>query len=256
MKNINNTIKDVQRLLDKNSPVILTGMALFGMGASVFYTYKGAQKGTRAIDASRTKPGFNPGEAPELTNQEKFLLTYKFYAPAAVAVVGTGACMVMATKIGLNRTAALGAALVVAERGSDQYRDKVKEILGENKDIKVVDAIANDQVAAMPAGYLPPPREGEQTFVDGWSGRAISSTMETVKKAINDANKEILDYSYISLTDFYESIGLDAIQESGSIGWSSEHLLDVSFTSVLKDDRAVVVMTFKKAPTATFRDGH
>jgi len=253
MKNINSTIKDVQRLLDKNSPVILTGMALFGMGASVYYTYKGTLAAQKAIEEKAATEHVDPAL---FTKADLFVTTYKFYAPAAVAVAGTSACMIMATKIGLNRTAALGAALVVAERGSDQYKEKVKEILGENKHIKVVDEVAKDQVAAMPAGYLPIPREGEQTFVDGWSGRAISSTMETIKKAINEANKEILDYSYISLTDFYERIGLDAIQESSNIGWSTDHLLDVDFTSVLKDDRAVVVMTFKKAPSATFREGH
>ena len=79
------------------------------------------------------------------TTQEKFILSWKDFAPAVVVGTGTAACMVMATKIGLTRTAALGAALVVLERNNEQYRDKVREVLGKPKDVKVIDASLNPE---------------------------------------------------------------------------------------------------------------
>lgn len=243
---IPSVLKTAQHFLDENSPVILTGMALAGLGGSVYLAAKGAFKASQKLSE----------ESPHLGNSEKFLLTYKFYAPAAALMVGTGACMVMATKIGLNRTAALGAALVVTERANDQYRDKVKEILGENKATKIQDAVAQDQVAKIPTTSLVPAREGEQTFIDGWSGRSFSSTMEGVKKCLNEFNHSLMYGDYASLTDFYDLLGLDSTTESDRIGWNSKQLLGLSFTSVLKDDKAVVYFDFATKPKHDFRDGN
>ena len=257
------TFGDIRKVLDKNSPVILTGMALVGLGASAWYTYKGTQKATVAIIEAREYTSADGVEftPDDLTNQAKFLLTYKFYIPAATAVLGTGACMIMATKIGLNRTAALGAALVVAERGNEQYRDKVKELLGENKHIKVSDEVAKDQIAAMPAGSFPPITGGEQWFVDAWSGRKFPSTMERMNRAINEVNRDMNRDGYATLSDFYNSIGLDVIQESDVIGWGvdpgkADRLLDLTYTSVLKDGQAVVSFSFNRNPMPSFQDGH
>ena len=242
--------KDVRKVLDKNSPIILTGMAVSGTFLTAYLTYKGTQKATLEIIEAE-----DPSSGPvSLTNQEKFLLTYKFYIPAAGAVIGTSGCMIMATKIGLDRTAAMAGALVIAERANDQYKDKVKEILGENKALKVSDSVASDQVEKMPSHVFGVPNAGEQLFLDAYSGRLLSTTMEKMEKAVNDFNKEMLYGSYASLSDFYSRIGLDDIQESDSIGWNKERLLELVYTTVLKDDKAVVVFAFDKRPSPGFRD--
>jgi hypothetical protein len=90
--------------------------------------------------------------------------------------------------------------------------------------------------------------------VDDWSGRAISSTREQIEKQVNDFNKMMIYGSYGSLTEFYERIGLTETTESNDIGWNKERLLELIYTTTLKDDRAVVVFTFESKPTATFRD--
>ena len=251
MKNINQTLRQVRTLLDEHSPVILTGMAIAGLGTSVYLTAKGAFKAKDAIVSREIEQGST------LTGQEKFLLTYKFYAPAAVTTIATAGCMVMATKIGLNRTAALGAALVVAERGNEQYRDKVKEILGDTKDQKVNDAVAAERIQNM--APFESPREGEQIFVDAWTGRRISTTMEKMERALNDYNKEMLHNRYMSLNELYARVGLDDIQMGNSIGWNvgkaQDKLLEFDYTTVLKDDREVVMFKFDRNPMPTFRDG-
>lgn len=256
MKNINQTVKQVRELLDQNAPVILTGMALVGLGGSVYLTAKGAFKAKETFDQHMIENPSRIADNKPLTKQEKFLLTYKFYAPAAVAVVGTGTCMVLATKIGLNRTAALGAALVVVERNNEQYRDKVKELLGDNKHLKVSDAVAADQVATM--GPFPLPREGEQTFVDLWTGRDLSTKMEKMEKAVNDFNKNLLYNGYSSLNEFYHGIDLDPIQQGDHIGWNigdgGDRFVELAYTTTLKDERAVVAFKFDRNPMPGFRD--
>lgn len=247
--NINTTLRQLHKYADDNAPVILTGMAVAGATITAIFAAQGAYKAANVIneaEALSTEPA---------STQEKFLLTYKFYAPAAATLVGTSGCMIMATKIGLNRTAAAAAALAVTERTYDQYKDKVKETLGEKKHVAVTDQLAQDQVAAMPSSAFTLTNEGEQIFLDAWSGRTISTTREKIERAVNDFNKEMIYGGYASLSDFYNRIGLDDISESDEIGWNKSELLEMVYTAVLKDDKAVCVFTFDRKPMSTFRDG-
>ena len=248
---ISSNIDDIRKMLDRNSPVILTGLAISGTLASVFLTYKGTQKSTLEIATKANHQNQFGGE--KISNQEKILMTYKNYVPAAITTVGTCTCMVVATKIGLNRTAALGAAFVIAERNGDAYKEKVKEILGENKHVKVNDAVASEHLAQAPA--LNPNiilTDGEQWFLDDWSGRIFRTNIETYKQAVNEFNYDLLNDDSRSLSDFYSKIGLDTIQESDSIGWSSDRLLTVNYTTDLKDGKACVVTTFDRNPVPQF----
>lgn len=238
-------LKNLKSILDSNSPVILTGMAVSGACLTAYLAAKGGYKASQHMG----------DKDPQMPNNEKFIETYKFYIPAAAALVGTSTCMVLATKIGLDRTAAMAGAFVVAERANDQYREKVKEILGENKHVKVTDAVASEQVKSIPT----PPNvsfgDQEQLFFDRWSGRYFPSSMEKMNRAVNDFNHEMLYGHYNSLSSFYNRIGLEETQESDDIGWNKESLLELVYTTVLKDDKAVIAYEFDRKPMPNFQDG-
>lgn len=247
---INTLIRDIKRVLDSNAPVILTGIAVSGACLTTYLSAKGAYKAANVV---REVQSLNP--TTELSNQEKFVLTYKFYAPAAVSLVGTSACMVMATKIGLDRTAAVAGAFVIAERANDQYRDKVKELLGQNKHVKVEDAVASDDVDKVVVPTTIVLDGQDQVFIDRWSGRAFPSTMEKMNRAVNDFNHDMLYGSYGSLSEFYTRIGLDDTEESDDIGWHQSRLLELVYTPTLKDEKAVVAFSFDRKPMPDFQHG-
>lgn len=241
---ISELLRKTRQFADTNSPVILTGMAVSGAFISVYLAAKGGYKASQALSE----------EAPDMSNQERFIRTYRFYIPAAGVLAGTSACMVMATKIGLDRTAAMAGALVVSERTYDQYKEKTRELLGEPKHTKVRDAIAQDQVAAAPFPSQILLSEGEQWCYDMWSGRYFRSTMEDLKQAVNKLNYELLSQDVQSLSDFYDWVGLDHTQESDNIGWRVDpgRPLEVTFTSVLKGDKACIAFQFEKHPMPGF----
>lgn len=256
--NVSGLFTKVRRLADENSPVILTGMAVSGACLSAYFAAKGAFKAHETIVTHPEVSAVDfDGEVRgrELNTQEKFLLTYKFYIPAVATLAGTSACMILATKIGLDRTAAMAGALVVSERTYDQYKDKVKETLGENKHTKIVDAVATDAVLATPT----PPglviNEGKQLCFDMWSGRYFESTIEDLKQAVNQVNHELIYGAHASLNQFYLRLGLGPIQQGEDIGWNNKHLVELDYTAVLKDNKIPCVgVTFDREPRPRFRE--
>lgn len=258
MKNLPNVVKNAQKLLDENSPVILTGVAIVGTVATAWLTFKGTKAATEAIAeeaGKRNSVRLSGGPEPEpISNQDKFLLTWKFYAPVVGTVLGSSVAMVMATRISANRTAALAGALVIAERSSDQYRDRVKEVLGQKKHIQVVDSIAAEQVQNTPPNNSTPIQQGQQWFLDTYSGRYFQSDVETIKRKEVEFNHSLLYGKHASLTEWYNLIGLEEIEMSDELGWNKDRLLEIIHTPELYKDVTVVALTFDKRPQATFRD--
>lgn len=257
--NVSEVFHKVRRLADENSPVILTGMAVSGACLSAYFAAKAGFKASGILrdvnpDGQRVSPISGEVEAYDMTAAEKFLLTYKLYIPAVATLAGTSACMVMATKIGLDRTAAMAGALVVSERTYDQYKDKVKETLGENKHTKIVDAVATDAVTATPLNTSIVVGDGEQLCYDMWSGRFFKGTMEDLKQSVNQVNHELIYGAHASLNQFYLRLGLGPIQQGEEIGWNNKHLLEVDYTAVLKDGKPCIAISFDREPRPRFRE--
>ena len=54
---------------------------------------------------------------------------------------------------------------------------------------------------------------------------------------------------YASLTDFYDEIGLPETAVSGYVGWNTDELLEVTYSSILSDDgKPVLAIDFRADP--------
>lgn len=86
------------------------------------------------------------------------------------------------------------------------------------------------------------------------SGRVFESDLNTIEKAINKVNREMTYDMYISLSDFYDELGLDHTDISDQIGWNLEDgLLEVSFDSmILGDGRPCITLEYHVAPKYDF----
>jgi hypothetical protein len=82
-----------------------------------------------------------------------------------------------------------------------------------------------------------------------YTGRYFQSSMESLKKAQNDLNYKILNSYYASLTDFYNLIGLSRTTTSDDVGWNSDEMLELRFSTIMSDDqRPCIAIDFKVAP--------
>jgi hypothetical protein len=60
--------------------------------------------------------------------------------------------------------------------------------------------------------------------------------MEKLRRANNELNSKLLKHDYATLDDFYYMLGLSPTTTSGNIGWQSDKLMDLIFSTTLSDD--------------------
>lgn len=234
---LSNIAKRAEKLIADNSPVILTAVAVTGTITTAVLASRASFKAKELFDIEEYHREYVEEVAP-MDIREKVNLSWKLYVPA----VGTGAitiaCIIGANRIGTRRAAAMAAAYSLSEKAFVEYKDKVIEKMGETKEQKVRDSIAQDRVDANPVST----REviitggGDVLCYDSITGRYFESNVETLRKAQNDINQQILSSMYATLHEFYSLIGLPSTLYSSEVGWNNDNMLELQFSTVLSED--------------------
>lgn len=256
-----------------NSPAILTAIGVTGTLTTAYLAAKAGFKSVEALEyakflkrnsgdseddeqKSSNRCGMTPEEkADPLTNQEKVEAVWQLYIPAAASAALTVAAIITAVRVENRRTAALASAYSVVEKGFEEYRAKVADKIGKTKEQTVRDEIAQDRVNNTPVTKttIVVTKDGAVDCFDAWSGRYFASDMETIRKAVNDINWQILHDSHASLTDFWDKVGLVATSESDELGWNSDREFVVDYSTVLNEkDRPCIVISFRYPPLPLF----
>lgn len=246
-------IKDVQFTLGKHSPGILTGIGIAGMVTTTVLAVKATPKALKLIEeakAEKIATEKEKGNIPDivsvdildckLTPMETVKATWKCYIPAVISGMTSTGCLLGANSINSRRNAALTAAYKISETALSEYKDKVVETIGEKKEQVIKDKIAKDKVERNPVSKSEVilTEKGTTLCYDAMSGRYFKSDMEQIKRAINEINRNMLSYDYVSLNEFYEEIGLPSIQLGDDLGWnlSRDGMVEPDFTSLITDD--------------------
>jgi len=234
-----------EKLVADNSPLILTGIGAAGVLTTSYLTGKATLKAAKLLQETPPTMYINT----DLDRKEQFLLLWKLYIPAATSAMLTISVIILANRIGTRRAAALAAAYTISERGFQEYREKVQETIGKKKETEIRDAVAQDQMAR--AGInsnMVIIGTGDSIFVDARTMRPFMSTMQDVKKAINDINWKINSSVYASVNDWYDKIGLPRVPDGDDFGWSNT-LLDPHITTTITDDeKPAFLIKFTEAP--------
>lgn len=242
--------RQAEKFTTDHSPQILTGIAVAGTIGTAVLTGKATLKAVamvREAEYWRDKST----QSNYLETRDKVALTWKLYVPPFIAGATTVAAIIAATQIGTRRAAAIAAAYAVSEKAFTEYKEKVVEKLGENKERAVRDEVAQDRVRNNPVteNQIIVSGGGKVLCYEPYTGRYFMSDMETLKKAQNDLNYMVLNNYYASMSDFYDLIGLDRTKISDDMGWNSDKMLELTFSTVLSDDdRPCMVMDYQVVP--------
>lgn len=246
--------KRVEKLLIDNSPAILT---IIGVTGTITTSWLTGTASFKAADILRKEgmDNYDDSLLTPFTFRDKVGRVWKCYIPA----VGTGAftifCIIFANRIGMRRAAAVAAAYSISEKAFGEYKDKVVEKFGDNQEQKVRDELAQDRVNRNPLNEreIIITGDGEVLCYEAFTGRYFKSSMEEIKRAQNDINAEIIHNSYASLSDFYNALGIGKTSCSDEVGWNTDKLLELKFTTVLSEDnRPCISIGFDVAPVRDY----
>jgi len=245
-----------KQLVSDNSPTIL---AAAGVAGTVVTALLAGRAGYKAgYRMAEDDLGSSIPKRADVSKKERAKhvskLTWKLYISPTVTGVGTITSIAVANKIGTNRTAALAAAYTITDRAFTEYKSKVVETLGEKKEqTEIQDKIMADRVKSNETSGMVMISGNDVLCYDAFTDRFFMSSMEALKKAQNDTNYEIINNLYVSLSEFYSKVGLAPTSYSDEVGWNSDNLLELHFSSVMTpDDRPALAFNFHVDPIRNY----
>lgn len=233
--NLPNFFTNTIKLIKSNSPEILTAVAVSGVVTTSYLTGKASFAAANVIDWHEDNK--RTSADPKERFKQRTKLVWKLYIPAGISGVVTVGCIIGSSRANSRRTTAAVTAYSLTEKAFSEYREKVVEQIGKGKEQKIRDEIAQDHISKKPP-------ESQEVIVVGsghvlccelFTHRYFRSDMETLRKAQNDINAKIVSDRYVPLDEFYYLVGLSFTTNSGNLGWDSDKLMELQFSTVLTD---------------------
>ena len=235
--------------MSKHSPEILTGLGIAGMISTTVLAVKATPKALCLIEKKKEEMEIN--DADKLTVTETVQAAWKPYIPAAVTGTVSVACLIGASSVHLRRNTALAAAYHLSETALVEYKEKVIETIGKNKEKTIRHNIDKDRVDRNPPNdkEVIITGDGDTLCYDYHSGRYFKTSIDKLKKIENELNARLLREDYISLNDFYDELGLSFTKMGDDLGWNVEKgLMEFSFSSQLVNDTPCLVLNYNVEP--------
>lgn len=233
--NLSTIFNQTKNTLKSNSPEILTALGISGVITTAYLAAKASFKASEMIDADERVGGTADDTKQRLKERTK--LVWKCYIPAGVSGALTVGCVICASKSNAKRTTAAVTAYSLTERAFAEYREKVVEQVGKGKEQNIRDSLAQDRVTQTPSGSREVIIVGSGTVLccELHTMRYFRSDMESLKKAENAINAKVLREDWVPIDEFYELVRLPFTSNSSNLGWTSNKLMELQFSTVLAD---------------------
>lgn len=204
-----NFLNASQLFLKRNAPTILTCLGAAGVIATAVATAKATPKAMALLEKTKEEKG------EELTMIEKIRTAGPAYIPAAAIGLSTIGCIFGANVLNKRQQASIISAYTLLDASYKKYKDKVKDIYGEEADSKVKEEIAKDEFVGEDVLLT----DERLLFFDYYSLRYFESTWDEVKNAENRVNAALSRHGFASINDFYDSLDMPLIDFSYDYGW-------------------------------------
>lgn len=227
----NTAVKTVK----SNSPAILTTIGVAGLFSTSYLIAKASFEAQTIISMNEDAGGV--ANNPRERFKERTKQVWRLYIPAGISGAVTVACIVGSSRVSASRVSAAATAYSLSDLAFSEYKEKVVEQLGKNKEQAIRDEIAQEKVAATPSGQaqLFVVAGGQVLCCELYTRRYFRSDMETLRRIQNDINHLIHNEPYVTLDEFYDLLGLPHTSHSGEMGWDADKKLELEFSTVLSD---------------------
>ena len=215
-----NLLNSSKLFLRRNSPTILTFLGATGVVATSIAAAKATPKAMALLEKTKEEKG------KELTKLEMVKVAGPAYIPAVAIGASTIACIFGANALNKKMQASIMSAYALLDTSYKQYKNKVKELYGEDSDRNVKKEIAKDKCKDNDIHI----NNEKILFFDFYSLRYFESTERLVLKAENRVNELLKLYGRASLNDFYESLGMPTAYTGYELWWNVQKCPSVEFT--------------------------
>lgn len=253
----------------ENSPALLTAIAVTGTLTTAYLAARAAFKASEdlrdyneahKISQQYAEDGESNGvmynDTENLDLKAQFNITWKYYIPAAASAILTVSAIIGANQIADRRTAAMASAYTFTSQAYAEYKNKTREKIGKTKEQAIRDEVAQDTVDKNPMGKakVVATGNGASLCYDAWSGRYFNSDIETLRRAVNDFNAKVIAETYVSLSEFWHLIGLEATSVSDDVGWNTDKLMEAEYPIVTVGSEPCVYFNFTVMPLHRYTD--
>jgi len=228
--------------LSKNSPTILTGIAVGGLITSIIFAIRATPNALLLLEDERglrIRNGKNDIERyTAFTKKEVVQLTWKEYIPVVCMGAISIACIIGSNSINQRRNAALATMYGITEAAFREYKDKIVETIGKNKELKVRDEINGDHIKNLHItdSDIILTGKGNDLCYDSLSGQLFKSDIERIRQAINSINEEFLNSMWVNLNDVYAELGIRTTKLGDLLGWDLEQgIIKIGYGSQLTE---------------------
>lgn len=255
-------VKQGELLVKENSTTIFTSVGVAGTVVTAVLTGKASFKAHELLlveNARLRNESEGRRGVEDLTTLERVRIVGPEYIPAVGAGAVTITSIIMAHRISSAKIATLAAAYGLSESRFQEYKEKVLEKFGENKATEVQDEAAQARVKNTEGAEVVILGDGTVLCFDQFTGRFFESTAETIKRAENRVNEELLQCGRCSLSLFYDNLELDRTTMTDEMGWNTENtgMLDVIISSTIsKDGRPCLAIDFSNAPITDYNKNY
>ena len=223
----------VKNVAGKKSPEIAASAAIVTGGFALYKCYKATLRLNDMLEEAEIKKNADllakkqKGEAAdettqELTVKEKLPIVAKCYWSTALLALLSGGLVIASVKFGRHQLKAAMLMATTAQTALEEYEKATEEVVGENKANQIKGKVAQNAIKDNPPKN---PQEildtgfGKTLCYDMLSGRYFRCDQEYIRRKINNLNAELLDCGFVSLNDYYESVGLTPVMYGSSHGW-------------------------------------
>ena len=205
-----------------NTPEILTALGVGGVLGTSYLTGKASYEMGKEEDVFPDSP---------LSNKERLKQHWKKFIPPAIFGALTIGCIIGSNRAGSKKVGAAVAAYSVSEKAFSEYKEKVVEEIGEKKEQRLRDELAQRRIDNVPpvARDMIITGAGDVWCCELFTHRYFKSDMEAIRQAVNVINHKINNELYVTMGEFYDLIGLEQTSNSDQVGWNSDKLLELEF---------------------------
>lgn len=208
---MNNLLSKSKLFIERNSSTILTCVGAAGVIATAISAVKATPKALQLLEKAKCD------KKAELTLSEKIRIAGPSYIPSIVIGGSTIACIFGANALNKRQQAALTGAYALLDSSYKEYRNKVKEIHGDEGHKQIVERISKDRyVRCKDLKTI----DNKEDFFDFFSLISFKSTLNDIHNAENQLNYMLDSRGYVLLSEFYDLIGVECGDVDCKLGWS------------------------------------